>query len=77
MIYQYHLLYTLVVVHLQVLGVSNIILFSNITYLDVGIYKGMIERWGKDFHNNTVIGGSSAGIVMALGDIAIYSSNNN
>jgi hypothetical protein len=34
--------------------------------VDIGVYKGMLERWGPDFHKKTIIAGASAGVVLAV-----------
>ena len=33
----------------------------------VGVYKAMIEKWGADFPQKTVIYGDSAGVILVLG----------
>jgi len=48
---------------------ANIIVITMITIIiiDVGVYKGMLERWGPDFMTKTKIGGDSCGMCVALG----------
>ena len=33
----------------------------------VGVHRAMVEKWGKDFYQKTVIGGGSAGTIFAVG----------
>jgi hypothetical protein len=68
-------------VHLLQHGVSFLNIFLHLHYfrnycshvLDVGVYKGMLEKWGKDFMKHTVISGASAGTIIAVGIVLLKS----